>query len=133
VGVFICVMCIVSRNAFVRKYIGLRNIHYLSNKIYTSLFNSMSKFQSEAFETKNKYIQAVCAKEKSNESPIFNILNVFTLISSLFQSFKTIYKQFYKFLIPKVKVKFSRYRPGVAQRVGRVIALLFHDRGNRRG
>jgi len=31
------------------------------------------------------------------------------------------------------KVKFSRYRPGVAQRVGRGIALLFHDRGTRRG
>ena len=27
----------------------------------------------------------------------------------------------------------SRYRPGVAQRVGRGIALLFHDRGTRRG
>ena len=33
----------------------------------------------------------------------------------------------------KVRVKFSRYRPGVAQRVGRVIPLLFHDRGTRRG
>ena len=32
-----------------------------------------------------------------------------------------------------VKVKWSRYRPGVAQRVGRGIALLFHDRGIRRG
>ena len=32
----------------------------------------------------------------------------------------------------KVKVKLSRYRPGVAQRVGRGIALLFHDRGTRR-
>ena len=31
------------------------------------------------------------------------------------------------------KVKFSRYRPGVAQRVGRGIAVLFHDRGTRRG
>jgi hypothetical protein len=31
------------------------------------------------------------------------------------------------------KVKFSRYRPGVAQRVGRGIALFFHDRGTRRG
>ena len=29
--------------------------------------------------------------------------------------------------------KWSRYRPGVAQRVGRGIALLFHDRGTRRG
>ena len=32
-----------------------------------------------------------------------------------------------------VKVKWSRYRPGVVQRVGRDIALLFHDRGTRRG
>ena len=32
-----------------------------------------------------------------------------------------------------IKVKFSRYRPGVAQRVGRGIALLFHDRGTRSG
>ena len=30
-------------------------------------------------------------------------------------------------------VKCSRYRPGVAQKVGRGIALLFHDRGTRRG
>ena len=35
--------------------------------------------------------------------------------------------------IRKVKVKCSRYRPGVAQRVGRGIALLFHDGGTRRG
>jgi len=33
----------------------------------------------------------------------------------------------------KKKLKWSRYRPGVAQRVGRDIALLFHDRGTRRG
>jgi len=32
-----------------------------------------------------------------------------------------------------VKVKWSRYRPGVAQRVGRGIALLYHDRGTIRG
>jgi len=32
-----------------------------------------------------------------------------------------------------VKVKWSRYRPGVAQRVGRGIVLLFHDCGTRRG
>ena len=36
-------------------------------------------------------------------------------------------------LFKKVKVKWSRYRPGVAQKVGRGIALLFHDRGTRRG
>jgi len=37
------------------------------------------------------------------------------------------------FLFIYVQVKWSRYRPGVAQRVGRGIALLFHDRGTRRG
>ena len=31
-----------------------------------------------------------------------------------------------------MKVEFPRYRPGVAQRVGRGIALLFHNRGTRR-
>jgi hypothetical protein len=31
------------------------------------------------------------------------------------------------------KVKFSHYRPGVAQRVGRGKALIFHDLGTRRG
>jgi hypothetical protein len=36
-------------------------------------------------------------------------------------------------LAVKVKVKLSRYRPGVAQRVGRGTALLFHDLGTRRG
>ena len=35
--------------------------------------------------------------------------------------------------IYKVKMKCSNYRPGVAQRVGRGLALLFHDRGARRG
>jgi hypothetical protein len=33
----------------------------------------------------------------------------------------------------KVKEKGSRYRPVEAHRVGRGIALLFHDRGTRRG
>jgi len=33
----------------------------------------------------------------------------------------------------KREIKCSRYRPGVAQRVGRGIALLFHHRGTRRG
>jgi len=31
-----------------------------------------------------------------------------------------------------IKVKLSCYKPGVAQRVGRGIALLFHDCGTRR-
>jgi len=41
--------------------------------------------------------------------------------------------KFLMFVSKKVKVKWSRYRPGVAQRVGRGIALLFHDRGTWRG
>ena len=35
-------------------------------------------------------------------------------------------------LLLKVKLKRSRYRPGVAQRVGRGIAVLFHDHGTGR-
>jgi len=38
----------------------------------------------------------------------------------------------YVYLTYRKKVKWSRYRPGVTQRVGRDIALLFHDRGTRR-
>jgi len=37
------------------------------------------------------------------------------------------------FIQQLVKVKWSRYRSSVAQKVGRGIALLFHDRGTRRG
>ena len=36
-------------------------------------------------------------------------------------------------MVLRVKIKWSRYRRCVAQRVGRGIALLFHDRGTRRG
>ena len=46
------------------------------------------------------------------------------------ESFEYIYIYIY---IHTGKGKVSRYRPGVAQRVGRGIALLFHDRGTRRG
>ena len=40
---------------------------------------------------------------------------------------------FILFSSKKIKVKWSRYRHSVVQRVGRGIALLFHDRGTRRG
>ena len=47
---------------------------------------------------------------------------------------------FFKFCWPcisvyliKIKVKWSLYRPGFVQRVGRRIALLFHDRDTRSG
>ena len=36
-------------------------------------------------------------------------------------------------LLHSVVLKWCRYRPGVAQRLGRGIDLLFHDRGTRRG
>ena len=44
----------------------------------------------------------------------------------------TTFQVFVTYLIGALYVKFSPYRPGVAQRVDRVIALLFHDRGTRR-
>jgi len=71
-------------------------------------------------------------------------LSIFTNETSLV--YCTLYTRFIFFLFAtahliqnperypqKKKVKRSRYRLGVAQRVGRGIALLFHDRGTRRG
>ena len=48
-------------------------------------------------------------------------------------NFATFCNQNSIFSCVKGKVKWSRYRPDLAQRVGRGIALLFHDRGTRRG
>jgi len=45
---------------------------------------------------------------------------------------KSVTEREYFSIIRKVEVKCSRYKPSVAQRVGRGIALLFHDRGTRR-
>jgi hypothetical protein len=46
----------------------------------------------------------------------------------------TVINKYYVIYIKKgKKVKWSRFRPRVAQRVGRGIALLFHDRGTRSG
>ena len=42
-------------------------------------------------------------------------------------------KSFYRLSYTRVKVKWPGYGPGVAQRVGRVIALLVPYRGTRRG
>jgi len=51
--------------------------------------------------------------------------------------FKYIYIYIYIYICIYIciykKVKCCRYRPGVAQREGRGIALLFHDRGTRSG
>ena len=52
---------------------------------------------------------------------------------SAVHSFLYLSQTFLKRTKKKKKVSFSCYRPGVAQRVGRGIALLFHDRGTRRG
>jgi len=40
---------------------------------------------------------------------------------------------YYIYIYIYIKLMWSRYRPSVAQRVGIGIALLFHDRGTRRG
>ena len=48
-------------------------------------------------------------------------------------SYGTIPSPVNRYIKPYVKVKFSRYRAGVAQRVGTGIALLFHDHSTRRG
>jgi len=57
------------------------------------------------------------------------ILRLFCLHSLFWNNYNSGPKIYLLYL----KVKISRYRPGVAQRVGRGIAVLFHDRGTRRG
>jgi len=65
--------------------------------------------------------------------PIFGGPEHFKGIPSDFISRVKIRKDIiYRRDMKKVKVKWSRYRPGVAQRVGRGIALFFHDRGTSR-
>jgi len=43
------------------------------------------------------------------------------------------YLQTWYYLVVNIKIKWSRYRPSVAQMVGRGIALFLHDCGTRRG
>ena len=57
------------------------------------------------------------------------IVNYFPLLRLKLAQECNIYIYIYIYM----KVKWYRYRPDVAQKVGRVIALLFHDRGTRRG
>jgi len=56
------------------------------------------------------------------------VLETLVYLLTADKSFKNYFVQFER-LRARLKVKCSRYRPGVAQRVGRGIALLFHDRG----
>jgi len=62
---------------------------------------------------------------------ICNIINIWLWIKSL--AMKLVNYPVYRQCMQRVNVKWSRYRRGVAQRVGRGIALLFHDRGTRGG
>ena len=55
--------------------------------------------------------------------------NIFCLPSEIYNQCV----DFGSLAVLKKRVKFSRYRPGVTQRVGRGIALLFHDRGTKGG
>jgi primosomal protein N'' len=64
--------------------------------------------------------QAIQYKSRGPHSPV-----------TIFYNVKAQNKQFE--CVITVKVKGPRYRPGVAQRVGTGIALLFYDRGTRRG
>ena len=52
--------------------------------------------------------------------------------TAMYMGLLLLWRYSFDFLFLK-KVKFSRYRPGMAQRLRRGIALLFHDRGTRRG
>ena len=80
--------------------------------------------------------------ESTAQNIVFMLLHVSVTNSSIFREMQHLrgqaacYATCQPYMINcthVVKVKFSRYWPGVAQRVGRGIALPFHDRGTRRG
>jgi len=79
----------------------------------------------------NKLQKARC-KDKERWKNVCFVNLLFTKGEKVWIFMKTILCRHLKLHV-KVKVKWSRYRPGVAQRVGRGIALLLYDRGTRRG
>jgi len=59
--------------------------------------------------------------------------SVVLYVSSYLKALHLVTNRHIAAVMSQVKVKWSRYRPGVAQRVGRGIALLFYDCGTRKG
>ena len=72
-------------------------------------------------------------KKLLNKNMSFNFIYKFVLNISHFRNNWSTNDRSEMYIGFHVKVKWSHYRPGVAQRVGRSIAVLFHDRGTRRG
>ena len=72
-------------------------------------------------------VSSACESKSQLSCTVISVLRA----SSLFWDNLWMFVSLYILLVKKVK--WSRYRPGVVQRVGRGIALLFHDRGTRRG
>ena len=68
-------------------------------------------------------VDAVAAAEKAHECQVFVLRPT---------GFDPRSEKWITLIFKKVKVKCSRYMPGLAQRVGRGIALFVHDRGTRR-
>jgi hypothetical protein len=75
----------------------------------------------------------------TGSSAVWNLkaeLWVSLLVEEKYQEEKACYrrrrKQKNNLIINKIKVKWSRNRPSVAQGVGKGIAVLFHDRNTRR-
>ena len=80
------------------------------------------------------------AKRRANYSSVrrrhyqnFTLLTAYRAVCVCVCVCVCVYIYIYIYIYIYKGVKWSRYRPGVAQRVGRDIALLFHDRGTRRG
>ena len=85
-------------------------------------------------ETPGKYFSQCCYRSVHNSKHVEG--KVWSGTGHLYTNSTFVYLEHntWKLMVRiKKKVKWSRYRPGVAQRVGRGIALLFHDRGTRKG
>ena len=87
----------------------------------------------EELSTKRQCVGFLVVQETQVENPLPAIIRIYDYYQQEL-SVSTVSSCCLSVLTLKTpgKVKWSRYRPGVSQRVGRGITLLFHDHGTRR-
>jgi len=99
----------------------------LLDDAYLYLYNKSSHFLNSISEITWLLLSLVDVKKVVRFAVSFVWSILYLWFHARYMVFRTLKLWLY------LKVKCSRSRPGVVQRVGRGIALLFHDRGTRRG
>ena len=100
---------------------------HILNKTHYTIINTLPQVSAATAPSSGRN-SVVCSKQYYNIwlQILRYVIHGFTIL------FAFIWRPYLVHVILK-RVKWSRYSPGVAHRVGRGIALLFHDCGIRRG